>query len=162
MEYPHVYFAFGMNLDPEAMDLDDDAEQTEYGTTGCEPIIGGTLDGWKLGFRHYADVQEVEGHTVRGGLWRINDEALRVLDRREGYPRLYDRKEVEVLGDDGITYTAIVYFMPKDGIASIEAAPSPGYVSMLERGYAFFNLDPEPLHLALRAVYYKDAANACL
>lgn len=101
---------------------------------------------------------------MRGGLWRLNDRALQMLDGREGYPRLYDRKEVEVRGDDGETYTAIVYFMPSDGYykPGEQHAPSPGYVSMLERGYAFFQLDPEPLHAALRAVYYKAAANACL
>lgn len=163
MDYPHIYFAFGMNLDPSVMHLDYDAEPTEYGTTGCEPICGGTLEGWRLCFRHYADVREHEGHSVRGGLWRINDEALRSLDGREGYPRFYNRKEVEVRGDDGATYTAIVYFMQDEATSwRPEEPPSQGYLQMLVNGYEFFQLDREPLDNAVRAAHYKEAANACL
>lgn len=45
-----------------------------------------------------------------GGLWEIGDEDLRRLDRYEGYPFSYDRKDVVVKDDTGREYHALVYF----------------------------------------------------
>lgn len=139
----HLYFAYGMNLDPR------------YMPEGSEQVGAATLDGWQFDFRFFADIQPVEDATVHGGLWRVTDEGLRQLDGREGYhpgalyDGLYDRREVEV-DCDGTTYTAIVYFMTARSLARGLAEPGIGYLEMLEHGYEVFGLDLQLLLDALR------------
>lgn len=136
----NLYFAYGMNLDPR------------YMPDGSEPVGAATLDGWQFNFRVYADVQPAEGETVHGALWRVTDEGLRELDRREGYygasSDLYSRREVEVT-HAGATYTAIVYFMTARSLQYGLQEPGSGYLSMLEHGYGVFGLDLQLLVDAL-------------
>lgn len=46
---------------------------------------------------------------VWGGLFEITDEDLRALDKYEGYPDSYDRKEYRVQDDTGNSFVAIAY-----------------------------------------------------
>jgi gamma-glutamylcyclotransferase (GGCT)/AIG2-like uncharacterized protein YtfP len=49
-------------------------------------------------------------NIVWGGLYEISESDLANLDRREGFPKSYDRKELEVKDDQGNNYKAITYF----------------------------------------------------
>ena len=51
---------------------------------------------------------------VEGTLYTITSEGLRELDRNEGYPRNYDRKEMEAWLDDGTYVKAWVYIARRD------------------------------------------------
>ena len=54
------------------------------------------------------------GHIIKGELYEIDPyktlKALKVLDNFEGVPELYKRGEIEVVDDNGVKYTAYVYF----------------------------------------------------
>ena len=43
-------------------------------------------------------------------IYEISKSDLEKLDKREGYPNIYDRKELKVEDDQGNIYKAITYF----------------------------------------------------
>ncbi len=53
--------------------------------------------------------REGAGYRIKGELYKIDRETLHMLDILEGYPELYNRKELEV-EHMGITTKAITYF----------------------------------------------------
>lgn len=113
-EYKHYYFAYGSNLD-EA--------QVQKRTPFAKFVCRVALKDYKLTFVTYsyswkggiANVEPSEGDVVYGVLWHFTDEMLTKMDRYEGYPNKYTRKEVQVtkLIDDASDMpqeiTAIVY-----------------------------------------------------
>jgi len=60
-----------------------------------------------------ANVQPAPGKTVHGVLYKIDEGALRSLDRYEGVPEHYRRIEVPVTPDDGQPVPAQVYIASK-------------------------------------------------
>jgi gamma-glutamylcyclotransferase (GGCT)/AIG2-like uncharacterized protein YtfP len=56
-----------------------------------------------------ANIIKSDSDTVEGGVFEINEECLKNLDRCEGYPKSYDRRPVEVVDDNGKSYNVIVY-----------------------------------------------------
>ena len=50
---------------------------------------------------------------VWGVLWELDREHEASLDRQEGVPSVYNRKEVEVECEDGSRVTALTYFLIK-------------------------------------------------
>jgi len=72
---------------------------------------GTTLEKFKLftvGFP-YA-VPDKSGLPLRGEVYRVCKGTLKRLDRLEGYPSHYRRKEVEVRLDSGEVIKAIIYY----------------------------------------------------
>ena len=57
-----------------------------------------------------ANILKSVDNIVWGGLYEISKSDLANLDRREGYPDSYDRKELKVKDDHGNIYKAITYF----------------------------------------------------
>ena len=56
-----------------------------------------------------------QGHRVKGEIYRVSDaEGWRVLDRLEGHPDFYVRRVVDIVGVDGETYAAWVYFLARN------------------------------------------------
>jgi gamma-glutamylcyclotransferase (GGCT)/AIG2-like uncharacterized protein YtfP len=64
-------------------------------------------------------------------LWEITDSCLKSLDALEGFPYYYERKEVDVVTEQG-TETALVYYMV-DGMP--DGMPSDSYKNMVMEGY---------------------------
>jgi hypothetical protein len=124
------YFAYGMNLYPDYMP----------GATKIGPAV---LHGWALEFQYYANILEREGAFVPGGLWSVPD--LNMLDQREGYPVLYDRRTVTVSLEDveledewhARNVEAVVYFMRQRGALE---PPDEGYLTLITEGRAHFGL----------------------
>lgn len=130
------YFAYGMNTDPGAMAL----------RTGQPTAVGAaTLKDYRFRFAVHADVYPHPGGAVDGVLWLLNEDQLRQLDQREGYPHYYDRSIVEVEAD-GQVYNAWVYWMTPGHPTS---PPSEGYLDMLCRGYGHFGVRQDQIELAL-------------
>ena len=78
------------------------------------------LMGWALKFNKRATKDAMKGEgkgnvvvdpmgVVEGALYSITKSGLDGLDRHEGYPGHYDRKELEVRLDDGTKVDAWVY-----------------------------------------------------
>jgi hypothetical protein len=126
-EIKHYYAGYGMNTDPEQMKM----------RTGAPVPIGrGLVRDHAFRFNRHADVYPHRGTDTHVVLWEINDQALRALDLREGYPTYYDRKIVEV-ECGGLSYQAWMYFMTDcRGLYP----PSDSYYGMLDRGYTVFGV----------------------
>lgn len=136
MSTKHFYFGYGMNSDPEQMIM----------RTGQPLALGrGMVRDHAFRFALHADVYQQDGTNTYGVLWEIDDEALKSLDNREGYPYYYDRKIVEVEAN-GTVYQAWMYFMTP---GHQERQPSQGYYDMLVRGYSTFNVPMDQIEDAL-------------
>ena len=61
----------------------------------------------------YLYEEEGHGKQVALELYDCTDKELEALDRLEGHPTFYARKEIEVIGDNGVE-TAWVYFIQSD------------------------------------------------
>ncbi|MBC8465928.1 gamma-glutamylcyclotransferase [bacterium] len=117
-----IYFAYGANLDRIGMDSR---------CPGNKPLCRAVLKDYRLMFKSVADIEEAVNHSVHGALYEINKEHLRSLDRFEGYPRLYTRKTVTVVMEDGAQIKAIVYQMTDRHQYS---SPYLGYLELILSG----------------------------
>lgn len=140
-----LYFAYGSNLN---------RAQMRRRCPGARPVLPAWLVGFRLTFRGrppksgVADVQPDPLGRVPGALWRIGVDDLAALDRYEGYPYLYGRRQVQVETAEGV-HTALIYVM-QPGFPP--APPHPRYYEVIRQGYADWGLDPAWLEAARRQV----------
>lgn len=138
-----LYWAFGSNLDMEAM---------KFRCQAAVPFCAFPLDGVALVFRHVADVVGRRGSTTPGGLWWISPKCEEALDRYEGVSRnqkwggLYEKRYVTLDLGGGRIEEALFYKMMRQGISP----PSASYLETIERGYDDFGLDKAWLDKAAR------------
>jgi gamma-glutamylcyclotransferase (GGCT)/AIG2-like uncharacterized protein YtfP len=104
-----------------------------------------TLPDHVLRFRIHADVEPYQGDRVYGALWTIDDEALALLDKYEGYPHYYNRKMVQVW-QDGEPITAMVYQMTDQ---TFQDLPHKDYFNRIRSGYEQCNIPHDQLDQAL-------------
>jgi len=132
------YFAYGSNIDPKQM--------KERGAPFTEREHA-VLKGYILKFNKKAtamDAKKGEGKgniecdptgaiNTEGALYAIMKSGLNKLDCSEGYPKHYDRKEMDVCLDDGTKVKAWVYIaqpdMVQDGLK-----PTKEYLSHYLKG----------------------------
>lgn len=130
-----LYIAYGSNLCMDQMALR---------CPKAEPVGTTELTDSRLVFRSVADVERAKGFTVPVGVWFITPECEEALDRYEGVrPNGGLYRKVDVAFDDG--QKALMYVMNDKGILP----PSEYYLSVIERGYKDFGLDPAPLKAAV-------------
>jgi len=123
------YFAYGSNMNHVQM---------KTRCPGSRFITKVFLDGYKFVYDGYttirngavANVIPSIGEIVWGGLFEINQDNLFALDCYEGYPTIYQRKELEVKDDNGKRYQAIVYLRNKKQIGK----PSSEYRNLIIQG----------------------------
>ena len=54
---------------------------------------------------------QLNGNTpIHGEVWRVNKKTMDRLDQLEGYPRFYDRKQIDLRG---CNYMPWMYFLPE-------------------------------------------------
>jgi gamma-glutamylcyclotransferase (GGCT)/AIG2-like uncharacterized protein YtfP len=103
------YFAYGSNMNHEQMSKR--CPSSKY-------IKRGYLQGYKFVYDGYssmrggavANVVKSNSGIVWGGIFEISEDNLSALDRYEGYPNNYDRKEVNITDDNNAISKAIVYY----------------------------------------------------
>lgn len=106
------------------------------------------LEGHSLEFAGYssrwrggvATVEPRAGSEVFGSLYLLTEGDVARLDRYEGHPRVYERREVVVVDDEGAKVSAFAYFL--NAPASVPAAQ---YMLAIERGYERHGIDPKPI-----------------
>jgi len=76
------------------------------------------------------NIVKTEGEGVWGALYDITESDRITLDAFEGYPRAYDRKDVEVKDRDGNIYPAMTYFRTGRG----PGKPHPDYEKVVLDG----------------------------
>lgn len=133
------YIAYGSNLNVRQM-----KQRCPFAR-----IIGtANLDGWQLLFKgsktgSYLTIEKKKGSTVPVAVWEITAEDEKALDRYEGYPSFYYKKELP-LRYTGIrtgrthSHTAMVYIMHEERPLGL---PSQFYVNTCAEGYRDFGFD---------------------
>lgn len=136
------YIAYGSNLS---------AEQMKARTLDARIVGTAILYGWQLLFKVHATIEPNEEKNTPVLVWEISERDERNLDRYEGYPSYYYKKDlpVEVFPLDGgepQQLTAMVYIMA-DGHRLAE--PASFYYKVLEDGYRAFHF---PVHILEQAL----------
>lgn len=137
-----LYIAYGSNLS---------VEQMAFRCPEAKIVGKAILKDWKLVFRTHADIEPCEGSTVPVLVWEINALDERNLDRYEGYPFYYIKKNLEVTFiDTDEKVSAMVYVMTKGRKASVP--PTKHYYDIIAEGYDRFGFDKAVLEKALKEV----------
>lgn len=146
-----LYVAYGSNLNKRQM---------KYRCPNAVPFATGVLEDYALLFKGsmtgaYATVERCEGASVPVAVWTINESDERALDRYEGFPTFYYKKEVTVQTTEG-QIEAMVYIMHEDHSLGI---PSEHYVNVCLEGYDDFDLNKIEFYDALLSTIAKVNAN---
>lgn len=137
-----LYIAYGSNLS---------VDQMAFRCPEARIVGKAILRDWKLVFRTHADIEPCEGSEVPVLIWEINPLDERSLDRYEGYPFYYIKKDLEVtMSDTGETVTAMAYVMTRGRKASVP--PAKHYYDVIAEGYDRFGFDKAVLEKALKEV----------
>lgn len=137
------YIAYGSNLNVQQMGMRC-PNATVFGTA--------FLKGWELLFKgsrtgFYLTIERCEGGSVPVVIWEVAEIDEKALDRYEGFPIFYYKKEIEVCcrnsrtGMDQIL-TAFEYIMHEERPIGI---PSTRYMSTCLEGYDTFGFDRKVL-----------------
>ena len=147
-----LYIAYGSNLN---------VEQMKRRCPDAEIVGKAELKGYYLYFcgghlGAVATVEPKEGSTVPVLIWSISKKDEVALDRYEGFPRFYVKKNLQVNvtslnGEDLGEVSAMVYIMTREAVEmrKINPAPSNYYYSVLDAGYDDFGFDKKILRKAL-------------
>lgn len=148
------YIAYGSNLNVQQMRM-----RCPHAT-----ILGtAELKGWELLFKgsktgSYLTIEEREGGRVPVVIWEVMESDEKALDRYEGFPSFYYKKELR-LQYKGIrtgrrrTVTAFAYIMHEDRPIGI---PTSYYMRVCLEGYDTFFFDRNVLLAA-----YDKCAEVC-
>ena len=141
-----LYVAYGSNLNIEQM----------YSRCPGAALIGsGFLQNVKLMFGShnnswsYATVKPELGAVTPVGIWEVNEEDEKRLDRYEGYPKLYSKKEC-CFEMQGTRMKGIIYVMNEPVEAIL---PTKRYMETCIQGYKDFGLN---------MTYLREAYNECV
>ncbi|MCI6060861.1 MAG: gamma-glutamylcyclotransferase [Dorea sp.] len=144
------YLAYGSNLN---------VAQMRWRCPDARALGTATIEDYRLLFKgsktgSYLTIEAQEGAQVPVAVWEVSEEDEKRLDRYEGFPTFYYKKELE------LTFTGIktgkkrkrkcfVYIMHEDRPIGI---PSRSYVETCIEGYRDFGFNLK---------YLKDAYEAC-
>jgi len=79
-----------------------------------------------------ASIKPFRDGRVIGAVYEISEKDLRLLDKHEGHPTVYDRRNVVVITKDGVPVEAVTYIKREQ---SEETQPSQQYLEVLRQGY---------------------------
>lgn len=142
-----LYIAYGSNMDES---------QIAYRCPDAGIVGIGTVEGYRLLFKGerdfaYATIEPKEASQVPVLVWEISDRDESRLDRYEGYPKFYYKKEIPVLVD-GECREAMVYIMDERNPLN---RPSQQYHQILATAYHKYGFDEAVLNRALQESCYE-------
>ena len=137
------YIAYGSNLS---------VEQMAHRTPEAKIIGTAVLRGWRLLFMNYATIEENPDYDTPVLVWEISPQDEKNLDRYEGYPDFYFKRDLQVTvtplnGGKPIELNAMVYIMSEEYDKT--QAPGFDYYDILDEGYERFGFDKAILRKAL-------------
>ena len=151
MKEKKYYLAYGSNLN---------VRQMQMRCPGAKPVGTAEIKDYRLLFKgsktgSYFTIEKAVGQTVPVGVWEVVDYHEHQLDRYEGFPTFYYKKEFDVLVDDWkrkkrIKRKAFAYVMHEDHLIGL---PSMQYVRTCAEGYDDFGLDADYI---VKAVEYSN------
>jgi gamma-glutamylcyclotransferase (GGCT)/AIG2-like uncharacterized protein YtfP len=133
------YLAYGMNTNLDSMKV----RCPDAITLGVV-----LLEDHALNFKYFCDAEHKLGKSMECALWSITDKCEQSLDRLEGYPDFYLKKEVNVTYLNK-TIQAMIYFMPEHNELDF---PSEHYFNMVCEGYEQHNMNLDSIYAALKNV----------
>ena len=136
------YLAYGSNLSIEQMD---------YRCSDAKIVGKAVLKDWKLVFRYHATIEPCAGCSVPVLVWEISPRDEKRLDRYEGFPKYYVKRNVDVEmtdldGKNPRKVMAMVYIMAE---GSELQAPSETYYGTIAEGYDRLGFDKKILEEAI-------------
>ena len=148
MSEKRYYIAYGSNLN---------VRQMRFRCPSARVIGTAELDNSRLLFKgsktgSYLTVEPCESRTVSVAVWEVTPGDEAALDRYEGFPRFYYKKELEI-DITGIKSgkirrrKAFVYIMREDSLTGL---PTPSYFRTCLEGYRTFGFDEAVLIEALK------------
>lgn len=147
MDTRKYYIAYGSNLNIDQMawrcplaQIVGTAEIPNY-----ELLFKGSMTG------SYLTIEPRNGQRVPVGIWSVTAEDEKKLDRYEGFPRFYYKKDFtldcrNIVTGEITRITAFAYIMREERSLGL---PTDGYFSVCMRGYQDFGLDRSFLDRAL-------------
>ena len=141
------HFGYGSNLDLDDWKKWCDVRGRKSNEMQVEPGIF-FLPDYELDFHYESgsrgggalDVVERCGHAVAGKLFKVTGDGWKSLDAKEGAPKYYERKQVEVLSENGEQRTAITYLVTQAKAEENHVPPAPGYIEIVERAYDHYGI----------------------
>lgn len=147
------YAAYGSNLNVDKM-ARRCPDAAVIGTTMIEGYELLYKEGWS---GSYLTIEPKADSQVPAAIWQISQEDERALDRYEGYPGLYYKKEmtlpVKRMNQQAEEMSVFVYIMDEKRPFGF---PSQKYVRECEEGYQAFGFDPKYLQEALERSIFSD------
>ena len=142
MSRKKYYIAYGSNLS---------VEQMAYRCPDAKVIGSAAIEDYALLFKGCATIEPRKGRTVPVLVWEISPGDEKSLDRYEGYPNFYYKKDMALTGrmagtDTEQELTAMVYIMDERHRLAI---PTGYYYKVLADGYEDFGFDKAILEQAL-------------
>lgn len=141
------YLAYGSNLN---------VNQMASRCPNARPVGTGAIPGYELLFKGsktgaYLTIEKAADSFVPVAVWAVTPEDEAALDRYEGCPNFYYKKEIaitmrETAGGKLRGVKAFVYIMHED---REPALPRGEYVNICARGYQAFHFNPEALCRAI-------------
>ena len=141
------HFGYGSNLDLNDWKKWCDVRGRKSDEMQVEPGIF-FLPDYELDFHYESgsrgggalDVVERPGHAVAGKLFKVTGDGWKSLDYKEGSPNYYERKQVQVLSENGEQRTAITYVVTQAKDEKKHVPPAPGYIEIVERAYDHYGI----------------------
>ena len=151
------YIAYGSNLNTYQMSLR---------CPGAKPVGTAEIKDYRLLFKGsmtgaYLPIEPSKGHSVPVAVWAVNAAHEEALDRYEGFPSFYYKKEMRLPvtrldGGKTETLTAFVYIMHEERQFAL---PSKYYVEGCLDGYRAFGFDENIISEAIR--FSAEEASKC-
>lgn len=133
-KYMKYYLAYGSNLNKKQM------EKRCPGAKCAGTMI---LKGYELLFKGPLTIEKKKDAKVPLGIWEVNESHEKALDRYEGFPILYYKKEISIPGGK----KGFVYIMDEKRPVRV---PTEYYYDVCAKGYEDFGFDTEYLEEALK------------
>ena len=141
------YIAYGSNLN---------VQQMQMRCPHAKVVGTATLEGWELLFKgsktgSYLTIEECEDGTVPVAVWEVAESDEAALDRYEGFPVFYYKKELHlrcksIRSGRTKAVTAFVYIMDE---TKALGRPTDYYLRVCWEGYEQFGFDPAILMQAV-------------
>ena len=146
-----LYIAYGSNMD---------VRQMGFRCPTAKLIGPSEVEGYRLLFKGsqtgaYATIEPTEGSKVPVLIWEIGKNDENSLDRYEGFPTFYYKKDLTV-SVNGKKETAMVYIMDE---RRPFGEPSSRYYKVIEDAYLKYHFDMGILEQALADSMTEDAGD---